>query len=318
MTLRSRLAPATLCGLAVLALAGCGLKGSKETPPTVSGPRVVIGQPYQVDGQWRYPRQSFDYNETGLAVAMDRPSGLTANGEAADAAAMAAAHPTLQLPCIVRVTNLDTGLQLVLRVNDRGLRPRGRLIALTPRAYQLLGGGSPAMRVRVQVMEPESRRLLLQLQNADAPVAAANADDPPPVKVAAVPRGTVMAESLPPPPGLRSGGGRAAQCAPAPRSATVTPGADPIPLRLPEQLSRVSPHPGPLYVLVGEFGGLQYAELMRARLAQLGAQTSTSYDAPRDRAYRVRIGPLPSVATADAVLDRALRAGVADARIVAE
>ena len=55
-----------------------------------------------------------------------------------------------------------------------------------------------------------------------------------------------------------------------------------------------------------------------ARLSSLGAQTSTSYDAPRDRAYRVRIGPLGSVAAADAMLDRTIRAGVNDARIVAE
>ena len=39
---------------------------------------------------------------------------------------MAAAHPTLQLPAIARVTDLDTGLQVLVRVNDRGPAERGR------------------------------------------------------------------------------------------------------------------------------------------------------------------------------------------------
>jgi rare lipoprotein A len=91
----------------------------------------------------------------------------------------------------------------------------------------------------------------------------------------------------------------------------------PVPLRLPETVTRVPPRPGSLYVEAGAFGNLEYATLMRTRLAALGAEVLTLYDAPSERAYRVRIGPLPGVAAADATLARVIRAGVTDARIIA-
>jgi hypothetical protein len=53
-------------------------------------------------------------------------------------------------------------------------------------------------------------------------------------------------------------------------------------------------------------------------MATLGAEAVSNYFGPRDRAFLVRVGPLATVADADATLDRALRAGMADARIVAE
>jgi rare lipoprotein A len=289
------------------ALAGCTLFVHKHAP-TVAIPHYVVGQPYQAAGLWRYPRQSFDGDETGLASVTARTTGFTADGEVADPTALAAAHPTLQLPAIARVTNLDTGLQVLVRVNDRGPEQRGRAIALTPRAVHLLGGdGQPALRVRVQVMEAESRRLAAEL----------NGDDAPQLRVATAAPGAVATETLAPPPGAQQAPqAQAAPSAPAPaeKSAPETL----IPLRLPEQVFQIPPRPGGLYVEAGTFGQLKYAEMLRRRLAQLGAQTSTSYDAPRDRAYRVRIGPLPSVAAADAMLDRTIRAGIPDARIVAE
>ena len=91
-----------------------------------------------------------------------------------------------------------------------------------------------------------------------------------------------------------------------------------IPLRLPEQVFQVPPRPGGLYVELGAFSRLEYAELLRRRMATLGAEAVSNYFGPRDRAFLVRVGPLATVADADATLDRALRAGMADARIVAE
>ncbi len=269
----------------------------------------VLGAPYRSDGIWHYPRARFDLDETGLAVATTRVSGLTADGEVADPTALAAAHPTLQLPALARVTNLDTGLQVLVRVNDRGPAQRGRALALTPRAIQLLGGaGNAVLRVRVQVLEAESRELVAPLPGADAP----------PLPVAAMPRGEVRAEALPPPPGVRLAASRPVFAGPQPKIVALIAAAPPVPLRLPEQLWRVPPRPGALYVELGTFGRLEYAELMRSRMASFGAQTSTSYDAPRESAYRVRIGPLSGVAAADAVMTQALKAGVADPRILGE
>jgi cell division protein FtsN len=54
------------------------------------------------------------------------------------------------------------------------------------------------------------------------------------------------------------------------------------------------------------------------RLSYLGARLTTSYNAPRDRAYRIRIGPFDTVAEAEAILARTIVAGVNDATIVVE
>jgi rare lipoprotein A len=291
---------------ALVGLVGCHLLPHRAAPPA---PHYVLGTAYQADGVWHYPRPQFDLDETGLAVATSRAAGLTADGEAADPKALAAAHPSLQLPALARVTNLDTGLQVLVRVNDRGPVPRGRMLALTPRAIALLGGaGRPVLRVRLQVLEAESRELAADLAGADGPV----------LPVAAAPQAAVRSESLPPPPGVAQAAARPLPAGPQPKAAPTVARPEPVPLRLPEQVFRVPARPGPLYVELGAFSRLEYADLLRRRMAALGAETSTDYDAPRDRAFLVRVGPLATVADADAVLGRALGAGVQNARIVAE
>ena len=179
-------------------LAGC-VRPPAESAAVVA-PHYVVGAPYQAGGIWRYPREQFDYDETGLAAIATRLAGLTADGEAADGSAMAAAHPTLQLPAIVQVTNLDTGYQVLVRVNDRGPANPGRLIALTPRAMALLGAaGQAALRVRVAVLPPESEALALDLGGNAAPVLA----------LAVVPAAEVTQKSLAPPSGIAAAPPRA-------------------------------------------------------------------------------------------------------------
>ena len=65
--------------------------------------------------------------------------GWYTNGEVFDMDALTAAHPTLQLPIVVRVTNLANGRSLVLRVNDRGPFVKGRVIDLSRAAARALG-----------------------------------------------------------------------------------------------------------------------------------------------------------------------------------
>ncbi len=64
---------------------------------------------------------------------------LTANGEVFDRNAISAASPTLPMPVNVRVTNLENGRSIVVRVNDRGPFVNGRLIDLSEHAADLLG-----------------------------------------------------------------------------------------------------------------------------------------------------------------------------------
>ena len=75
----------------------------------------------------------------------------TASGERFNQNALTAAHRTLAFGTRVRVTNLDNGRSVVVRINDRGPHTRGRLIDLSRAAAEKIGMiRSGTARVRVQ------------------------------------------------------------------------------------------------------------------------------------------------------------------------
>ncbi len=77
----------------------------------------------------------------------------TANGEPYDMHAMTAAHPSLPFGTKVRVTNLENGRSVVLRINDRGPFAKRRIIDVSRHAAEHLGFlGSGLARVRVEVI----------------------------------------------------------------------------------------------------------------------------------------------------------------------
>jgi rare lipoprotein A len=285
-------------------LAGCTLLA----PPPTPSPHYVLGEPYQLDGVWRYPREDFAYSDTALATVYDRGRGLTADGEAFDAGALAAAHPTLQLPALARVTDLETGRQILVRINDRGPTSAARGLGLTRRAAELLGApGATAIRVRIQVQEAESRRMVADLR-PEGPVLA----------VAVAPAGSVQAESLAPPPGAgQSNRGHVAAAGPAVQASAPVAAGPAVPLKLAEEVWTMAPKPGQLAIECGAFSRPDYANVQRNRLAAFGAQVTTDYYAPRDRAYIVRTGPFATVEAAEAALRRTLPL-VPDAHIVVE
>ena len=283
-------------------LAGCMAAAPKPAP------RAAMGAPYQLDGVWRYPREDFALNDTGLAMVYERRAGLTASGEAFDATALAAAHPTLQLPALARVTNLENGRQILVRINDRGPDNAARGFGLTRRAAELLGApGTTGLRVRVQLMEAESRRMAGEAK-----------PEMPALAVTMAPSGAVQAESLAPPSGAGpSNRGRTAAASPMVQASVTPAAAEAVPLRLPEQVWQVQARPGQLAIECGGFSRPEYANLQRERLSRLGAYITTDYYASRDRAYIVRIGPFRDIAAAEAAMRRALPM-VPDVRIVVE
>jgi peptidoglycan lytic transglycosylase len=123
----------------VLALAACG--SDSAGPAKGPGPHFKIGQPYKINGRWYYPEFVTEYEATGVAswYGSSYHGRLTANGEVYDMYALTAAHPTLQLPSVVEVVNLENGRSLVLRVNDRGPFVDDRLIDLSLAAARALG-----------------------------------------------------------------------------------------------------------------------------------------------------------------------------------
>lgn len=122
-----------------------------------------IGQPYKVQGVTYIPREEPQYDRTGFAswYGPQFHGKKTANGDKFNQNALTAAHPTLPLPSLVRVTNLENGKTLVVMVNDRGPFARGRILDVSKRAAQLLGFEQNGIaKVRVQYLKGQTDQML--------------------------------------------------------------------------------------------------------------------------------------------------------------
>jgi len=302
-----------------LALSAAACTSTRPAPPpkppedhTVAVPPSAgvykVGQPYQVDNVWYYPREQPDYDETGIAswygpTFYGKP---TANGELYDGNKLTAAHKTLPLPVNVRVTNLDNGKSLVVRVNDRGPFARGRIIDLSKRAAELLD----------VVQTGTARVRITYLARADLNGGAPPPETPPAIASAlpAAPTNKVDTAAL----GIVPG----AAVAPPARVASL-PTPAPIPAAMfadtqpTGQVTRVPvPAETRLYIQLGAFSRMENAKALlnkvggdlRISTLQRGGQTL----------YRVRSAPLASVPDADAALARITGAGANDAHIVVD
>lgn len=130
------------------------------TPDNKSVGKYKVGNAYQIKGRWYYPKEEFRKVETGIAswYGPNFDGKPTANGETYDQYALTAAHRTLQMPSVVRVTNLENGRSLILRVNDRGPFARGRILDVSKRGAELLGFKKQGVaKIRLEVLEKESR-----------------------------------------------------------------------------------------------------------------------------------------------------------------
>jgi rare lipoprotein A len=109
-------------------------------PVPKGGGRFMVGQPYEVKGKTYVPKEDPNYNKSGLASWYGSAfhGRLTANGEVYDSSHLSAAHPTFPLPSYARVTNLDTGSSVIVRVNDRGPYHEGRIIDVSGKTAELL------------------------------------------------------------------------------------------------------------------------------------------------------------------------------------
>jgi rare lipoprotein A len=155
-----RLARIALVAL-VLAAAGCAREARRPEPPIGEvaphdEPRAKNGNPpfYEVEGR-RYVvlSSAVGYVERGIAswYGPDFHGGRTATGEIYDMHAMSGAHPTLPLPTWVRVTNLDNGRSVVVRLNDRGPFRKDRIVDLSRAAaaeLDMIRAGTARVEVR--------------------------------------------------------------------------------------------------------------------------------------------------------------------------
>lgn len=165
----------TLIALLTLFIAGCSrnspghysdyfshyYKGTKTLAPTKATSRH-----YHIKGTKYKPQEHYEYVAEGVAsyyggrdIFHGRP---TSTGERFDKDGLTAAHRTLPLPCVVRVTNLENGKSVILKVNDRGpfAETDNRIIDVSQRAALLLGFyNKGTARVRIETCVDDSVRV---------------------------------------------------------------------------------------------------------------------------------------------------------------
>lgn len=228
------------------------------------------------------------YSERGVASWYGKKfhGRRTSSGEPYDMYAMTAAHRTLPLPSYVRVTNLQNGRSVVVRVNDRGPFLHNRLIDLSYAAASRLGIlGTGTGLVEVTALEPGTST---QLAGAapEAPAVPSPATSTAP-----------LVQIIPP------------------AEAATTPPAEAI-LETPK-----------LYIQVGAFRTWDNAVNLRTRLERAGFRPifidsvllpTVDSDSKPERLYRVRIGPLKSVADGDRLASTVGAHGVSNPMMVVE
>lgn len=143
-----------------LLLQGCGKKQQ-----FYSG-SYKIGTPYVIKNVKYTPKKDDKYVGIGIASWYGGKfhGRKTANGEKFNKNSLTAAHKTLPLPCIVKVTNLSNNKSVLLMINDRGPFHKSRIIDVSARAAEELGfKNSGITNVKVVYMEKESKKLLNKL-----------------------------------------------------------------------------------------------------------------------------------------------------------
>ncbi len=269
-------------------------------PEVTNEPRSAVGNraSYAVLGKtYKVMDNPKGYVERGTASYYGQKfhGRRTSNLEVYDMYAFTAAHKTLPLPSFARVTNLDNGKSVTVRVNDRGPFHEGRVIDLSYAAAVKLGITQRGTgRVEVRALVPGD----------DAPVYAATpatpAPAPAPAKppsamdrlVAAIPVGTASAAVLPPGVRIATGkptvlSGNAGKFAGAVAAAQA---ATPAPIAVPT----VEVGGDNVVFQVASFTARENADRALGRLRQAGIDAAQISDASANgqTVWRLRVGPL--------------------------
>jgi rare lipoprotein A len=300
---------ATLALLACLDACASHRGGSGGASGVASRGTYKVGNPYQIDGVTYVPQEEFNHVETGVAswYGPGFHTKATANGEVYDQRDHTAAHRTLQMPSIVRVTNLDNGRSTVVRINDRGPYARGRIIDMSQAAaedLQMTGRGTA--RVRIDQLGPESQTVKEvalggggagEQRAALAQLAAGQRNPPSPTLQQAPPPPPqeVLVRAEPPPFVSQTGQG-------GPTVASIASGS--------------SQSSGSFYVQTGAFSTINNATRQRDLISSYGPSEISQASAGGREVYRVRVGPYTTPDAAGIVADRLKRSGYGEARVV--
>ena len=81
----------------------------------------IVGEPYFINGVKYIPEENYSYSKKGLATYYNKElhNKKTINNEYNKVTELLGRHKTLPIPSIVKITNLENGLSLIIRINDR-------------------------------------------------------------------------------------------------------------------------------------------------------------------------------------------------------
>lgn len=301
-----------------------------------------VGNPYKVGDVWYYPGENFHLVETGIAswYGPGFHAKTTSNGEIFDQSELTAAHRTLQTPSLVRVTNLENGRSVVVRVNDRGPFLHGRIIDVSRRAAELLGFISKGTaRVRIEVLEKESRILAAAAKRGED-TTRMTAED-----LSSRSAGSMMAQKPPVVPDGEMDSTPESLRTPtitveALQSSKRTSAGPPVPALIAEQeswsppqamvaghmhggrfmpdpvVSTVPVSPTGIFVQAGSFSVYNNAERLTAKLVSIAPTIIEPVNVNGQKMYRVKLGPIASVDEADKILEKVIRTGMNTARVI--
>lgn len=368
----------TACALALLALStACGIAPDRDGPPVDPGsgsidlsnipdaeprvePRSRYGNPpsYVALGKRYYTSsKSRGVVERGVASWYGKKfhGRRTSSGDTYDMYAMTAAHRSLPLPTYARITNLENGRQVVVRINDRGPFVKNRIVDLSFVAAHRLGmvekgtaqvlletidpvhsaaaprmAEAPVVKEAIVPLVPSARMPRVSaaheviVQVAPAPQIAAG-----PAAHAAAAPALRMAESrqakeaivpaptaTQPPVAVPIANGRAASLATPPSPTAYLDASQQMPLSSKAAVASSRS----VYVQVGAFSQPANAERLSSRLVGLSAvpvRISEGQSGGRS-IFRVRLGPLADSEQASGLAAELADAGVNGAHVIVE
>ena len=273
-------------------------KEKKLLPPTQI--HYAVGQPYQIGENWFYPEENFAYHATGLAVISQNPKNkVTVDGEDYNPISMTGAHPTLQLPSIVKVRNMDNGREIVIRLNDRPSMVPVRLLELTPKAGEMLGIADHQS-AKIEIIEEENQSQNLAFSMPNGPQTE--------MKVDTAPLNSIKIENL-------DGSSRKDNVNNNFDNSLQNTLKTPVALNdLPVTYTQGQITGGQIWIDCGSFILRIYANKLAARI---GGIVTYNYENGR-KIFHVRSGPYQSVESADQNLDYLLKSGIKGAKIIIE
>ena len=119
-------------------------------------PIYLIEESYFIDDIEYIPEENYNYNEVGLASYFGKSfhGKLSKNNEIINITELIAAHKTLPLPSVIKVTNLNNNISLILRVNNRGPKNNNEILMVSQFASKLLGFyDQKTTKVKIEVIE---------------------------------------------------------------------------------------------------------------------------------------------------------------------